>query len=204
MHQYEDLERKRKPVPGGTCALYPTWFWITVLDTLRFTGIRKNQLLNIRLSDVDIEKGLIELRLEGSKNHREWKVPIVNHLRERISVLKAKAHACGAKNSDFLFDVRRITSKKKNYTYNEEKAPETIVIFFRRLSRECGFAVTSHRFRHTLATELMRAPDRNLMLVKDLLGHRSVSTTMEYVVMDVDIVRMTLEQEIVAFAGATL
>ncbi|STP92312.1 putative integrase [Enterobacter hormaechei] len=68
--------------------------------------------------------------------------------------------------------------------------------FFRRLSKECGFAVSPHRFRHTLATELMKAPERNLQLVKDLLGHRSVSTTMEYVELNMDIVGKTLEEEL--------
>ncbi|XBY08155.1 site-specific integrase [Escherichia coli] len=54
-------------------------------------------------------------------------------------------------------------------------------LFFRRLSRECGFFVSSHRFRHTLATKLMAAPERNLHMVKSILGHRSVATTMEYI-----------------------
>ncbi|WP_230479529.1 site-specific integrase [Izhakiella capsodis] len=51
--------------------------------------------------------------------------------------------------------------------------------FFTRLTKECGFKVGPHRFRHTLANELMKSPDRNLAVVKRLLGHRSVSTTLE-------------------------
>ncbi len=42
----------------------------------------------------------------------------------------------------------------------------------------------------------MKAPERNLQLVKDLLGHRSVSTTMEYVELNMDIVGKTLEEEL--------
>ena len=61
--------------------------------------------------------------------------------------------------------------------------------------KECGFAV-----RRTVsdipAAELMKAPERNLQLVKDLLGHRSVSTTMEYVELKMDIVGKTLEEEL--------
>lgn len=74
--------------------------------------------------------------------------------------------------------------------------PSEDPIFFRRLSKECGFTVSPHRFRHTLATELMKSPERNLQLVKDLLGHRSVSTTMEYVELKMDIVGKTLEAEL--------
>ncbi|MDC9581854.1 tyrosine-type recombinase/integrase, partial [Xenorhabdus sp. PR6a] len=53
-----------------------------------------------------------------------------------------------------------------------------------------------HRFRHTLATELMKAPDRNLQLVRCLLGHRSLVTTMEYIDIDMDIAGKTLESEL--------
>ncbi|MDE9448122.1 tyrosine-type recombinase/integrase, partial [Xenorhabdus bovienii] len=53
-----------------------------------------------------------------------------------------------------------------------------------------------HRFRHTLATELMKAPDRNLQLVRCLLGHRSVATTMEYIDIDMEIAGKTLANEL--------
>ncbi|HBT4142445.1 TPA: site-specific integrase, partial [Klebsiella pneumoniae] len=33
-------------------ALEPAWFWMTVIETLKFTGMRQNQLLHIRLCDV--------------------------------------------------------------------------------------------------------------------------------------------------------
>ena len=57
----------------------------------------------------------------------------------------------------------------------------------------CRFAAP---FQTYPATELMKAPERNLQLVKDLLGHRSVSTTMEYVELKMDIVGKTLEEEL--------
>lgn len=36
-------------------ALRPAWFWLTVLDALQRTGMRQNQLLHIRLEDVNFE-----------------------------------------------------------------------------------------------------------------------------------------------------
>lgn len=35
-----------------------------------------------------------------------------------------------------------------------------------RLSKECGFDVGPHRFRHTLVTELMKASDCNLQIAR--------------------------------------
>ena len=169
--QQAEIESNRKIFArGGRSALYPAWFWITVLDTLRYTGMRQNQLLHIQLRDVNLTEGYIDLRLEGSKTHREWRVPVVKQLRLRLQLLLTR--------NDVTVMHQKIRS------------------FFRRLSKECGFAVSPHRFRHTLATELMKAPERNLQLVKDLLGHRSVSTTMEYVELNMDIVGKTLEEEL--------
>ncbi len=51
-------------------------------------------------------------------------------------------------------------------------------------------------FRHTLATELMKAPDRNLQMVRGLLGHHSIATTMEYIDINLDIAGRALEREL--------
>ncbi len=49
MGQFEERERRTGDNHRARCALYPTWYWLTVLDTLRYTGMRQNQLLHIRL-----------------------------------------------------------------------------------------------------------------------------------------------------------
>ncbi|HHZ9148654.1 TPA: site-specific integrase [Proteus mirabilis] len=72
----------------------------------------------------------------------------------------------------------------------------TIRAFFRRLSVECGFAVSPHRFRHTLGTTLMRCPERNMELTKNILGHRSLSSTMEYIGQDTVQTKAILEYEL--------
>ncbi|MBD2786485.1 site-specific integrase [Xenorhabdus sp. DI] len=203
MQQYEEAERTQATPRGGRCALYPTGYWLTVLDTLRFTGMRLNQLLHLRLRDINLENNSIELRVEGSKNHSEWRVPMIRQLKPRLAQLVEQAKACGAKDDDPLFDLSRlryhgqVTSYNYNYNYNYDRENQYIRSFFQRLSKECGFAVSSHRFRHTLATELMKSPDRNLHLVKCLLGHRSLATTMEYIDIDMEIAGKTLESELV-------
>jgi serine/threonine-protein kinase HipA len=69
--------------------------------------MRQNQLLHIRMMDVDLEGNCIELRLEGSKTYREWKVPIVSHLRPSLEILIEQARNNGAGPSDHLFHVSR-------------------------------------------------------------------------------------------------
>ncbi len=65
MGQFEERERRTGDNHRARCALYPTWYWLTVLDTLRYTGMRQNQLLHIRLGDIDLHERRIILCSEG-------------------------------------------------------------------------------------------------------------------------------------------
>lgn len=173
-------------------ALRPAWFWLSVVDTLRYTGMRQNQLLNIRLEDVHLEGGWINLRPEASKNHREHQVPITRLLRPRLERLVLSATERGATHGDMLFNASRFDGRKNILT--DVMAYQPLRGFFRRLSAECQCTITPHRFRHTIATDMMKSPDRNLKVVQTLLGHSSVAVTLEYVEGNMDSLRIALEE----------
>ncbi|SFK36330.1 tyrosine-type recombinase/integrase [Xenorhabdus mauleonii] len=200
MGKFAEEERLQTTPKGGRCALYPTWYWSTVLATLRFTGMRQNQLLHLRVRDINLEGNYIELGLAGSKNHSEWEIPIVHPLKPRLAHLIERATAAGAEASDPIFDLSRLSvphpSRLSRYKYDINREKQQLRSFFRRLSRECDFAVSPHRFRHTMASTLMKSPDRNLPLVKRLLGHRNVATTMEYIDLDMEVTGKALEREL--------
>ncbi|MEW5288537.1 site-specific integrase [Erwinia papayae] len=190
------MERKIMEEERGTHehranALKPAWFWMTVIDTLRYTGMRQNQLLHIRLCDVDLKNGVINLCPEGSKNHREHRVPVTDRLRPGLAVLHARSVDKGAKPEDQLFNINRFTYKKNVQGKNMDHPP--LRSFFRRLSRECGCIISPHRFRHTIATDLMKRPERSLNDVQMLLGHSSLAVTLEYVEANIDNLRKNLE-----------
>ncbi|CDH18959.1 putative phage integrase [Xenorhabdus bovienii str. kraussei Quebec] len=207
MGKFAEDERTQVAPKGGRCALYPTWYWSTVLATLRFTGMRQNQLLHLRLRDINLEGNSIELGLAGSKNHCEWEVPIVHPLKPRLAHLIERATAAGAEAGDPIFDLSRLSvphpSRLSRYKYDINREKQQLRSFFRRLSRECDFAVSPHRFRHTVASTLMKAPDRNLPLVKRLLGHRNVATTMEYIDLDMEVTGKALERELGLYTDRT-
>ena len=174
-------------------ALEPAWFWMTVIETLKFTGMRQNQLLHIRLCDVDLKLGIIELQAEGSKNHREHRVPITARLRPRLEQLYLMSVQKGAKKGEQLFNINRFTPKKKRIIRAKNMDHLPMRAFFRRLSRECQCDISPHRFRHTIATDLMKRPERSLNDVQMLLGHSSVAVTLEYVEANMDNLRRNLE-----------
>ncbi|MFQ6251610.1 tyrosine-type recombinase/integrase [Yersinia enterocolitica] len=179
-------------IDKSRCALRPAWFWLTVVDTLRYTGMRQNQLLHLCLGDINLDEEWINLRPEASKNHKEHRVPIARVLRPRLERLVAAAIDKGANQVDQLFNISRFDGRKESVTNNMDSPP--LRSFFRRLSVECRCTISPHRFRHTIATEMMKSPDRNLKAVQSLLGHSSVAVTLEYVEGNIDSLRLALEE----------
>jgi integrase len=204
MEQYNERERllaQSNVINVRANACYPAWFWLAVLDTLSYTGMRQNQLLHVRLCDVNLEERWIDVVSEGSKNHREFRIPITSVLYPRLKMVLERSFAAGAEPDEQLFNVNRFDLKRKVRSEYENGSTEMgiypIRAFFRRISRECRFAVSPHRFRHTIATKLMKSPDRNIQAVKRLLGHSSLRSTLEYIDEDIDSLRDILEQELV-------
>jgi len=58
--------------------------------------------------------------------------------------------------------------------------------------------MTPHRFRHTLATDLMKQPERNIHLTKSLLNHSNIATTMNYIEVDYGHMRTVLHERSLA------
>ena len=55
---------------------------------------------------------------------------------------------------------------------------DQVEAMYRKLTEKVAVRMTPHRFRHTLATDLMKAPERNIHLTKCLLNHSNIQTTM--------------------------
>lgn len=176
------------------CAMYPTWFWLTTTETLRLTGMRLNQLIHIRMIDISFEECEINLVREGSKSHREYPVVLLDDLKPHLERLIREMSLRGVGETEPLFNVHRLSDRREDRV--KPIHSDTVRAFFRRLSRECGFHVSPHRFRHTLGTTLMRSPERNIQLTKELLGHRSLASTMEYIGQDTIQTKVILENEL--------
>lgn len=112
-------------------AMYPAWYWLIVLDTLRFTGMRFNQLKHIRLKDIHEDEAVITLQLEGSKTRREWRVPIVESLRLSLKHLIECARVNGASDNDYLFDVCLYSEHYSSgkYQYCAKRAHQSVKSF---------------------------------------------------------------------------
>ncbi|HCF7489827.1 recombinase XerC [Pseudomonas aeruginosa] len=173
---------------GDRARITPAWFWLCTFEVFYYTGIRLNALLCIRKRDIDWDNQLILIRGETEKTHKEFVVPITEGLVPHLSRLLQEADRAGFADDDQLFNVNRFSPHYKSKVMNSDQ----VEAMYRKLTEKVGLRMTPHRFRHTLATDLMKAPERNIHLTKCLLNHSNIQTTMSYIESDYDHMRAVL------------
>jgi site-specific recombinase XerD len=143
------------------------------------TMARVSELCNIRIRDVNFEKGYIRLRGKGNK---ERIVPvddktlflIEEHLNNRIKY----------SSDDYLLVNTR----------NEQLSPRVIQNDIQVIKDKCGFeeskVITPHVFRHTGATHLRRS-GMDISELQDILGHSSPNTTRIYAKNDISTLKQS-------------
>ncbi|MFW9298490.1 tyrosine-type recombinase/integrase [Glaesserella parasuis] len=85
-----------------------------IIRTFRYTGIRRRQLVLLRVKDVSIERGIIMIPAHINKNHNYHEIPISNKLRPHIEkVIYEHKHRRSADDEQF-FNLNKFSS----YTLN--------------------------------------------------------------------------------------
>lgn len=175
---------------GDRARITPAWFWLATFELFYYTGIRLNALLCIRIRDIDWSKKLIYVNADTEKTHREFCVPITKGLEPHIQRVMSAASELGFSEEDQLFNVNRFSIHYRSKTMNIDQ----IEGMYKKLTNAVGTRMTPHRFRHTLATDLMRQPERNIHLTKTLLNHSNIATTMSYIEVDYEHMRTVLDE----------
>ncbi len=142
-----------------------------VLEVLYATGIRKAELMNLNVQDVNLEEGL--LRVNGGKGGKDRVVPLTklacSFLENYIKAIRL--YFLGQSQTPRLFLSTRHRPMGKN-------TPANLVEKYARLAKVQKH-VTCHLWRHTVATHLVQNK-ANLRHVQEILGHRLLTTTERY------------------------
>jgi len=144
-----------------------------IVRLLYSTMARVSELCNIKITDIDFERGYIRLRGKGNK---ERIVPIDQ---KTLEIVK-----------DYL--KNRIMYDTEDYllvnTRTQKLNPRVVQADIKTIKEKCGFAdskiITPHIFRHTGATHLRRS-GMDISELQDILGHSSPNTTRIYAKNDI-------------------
>jgi integrase len=125
------------------------------------TGLRLGEILNLKWEEVDLENAVIKMLVR--RNRRMLEVPLND------TALAVVNGWYGLRKCEYVF-------------YNPETGGQwrDLWLGLKKACRKAGLNdVTWHTFRHTFASRLTRN-GADLVTVKELLGHSSVSVTMRY------------------------
>lgn len=140
-----------------------------IIELLYTTGIRRAELVNLKINDVDFSSQVIKVL---GKRNKERIIPMLPSTIERIkSYLIKRSELENVTDSSFL-----ILTKEGLKIY-ETLVYRTINKYFSLVSPKVK--KSPHVLRHTFATHLLnRGADLNS--VKELLGHSSLASTQVY------------------------
>jgi len=144
-----------------------------IVRLLYSTMARVSELCNIRIRDIDFEKGYIRLRGKGNK---ERIVPVDQ---KTLEIFKESLSNRLSYDSEEYLLVN---------TRNQRLSPRLVQTDIKYIKHRCGFPdskiITPHVFRHTGATHLRRS-GMDISELQDILGHSSPNTTRIYAKNDI-------------------
>ena len=142
---------------------------VAFIMTLCLTGIRKGELLGLKLSDIDLKNRLLTVRAETSKSRRTRIIPITQelsiYLEEYLSIIKDDYH------TEDLW-----VSSNRDCSFTEHGLKHLV----NHLNAATGINCHVHRFRHTFAVNYYIQSNHDLLGLQKLMGHRDIKMTLSY------------------------
>jgi integrase/recombinase XerC len=140
-----------------------------IIDLFYTTGIRKAELIGLKLSSIDY--ATTTLKVLGKRN-KERLVPLLPILLEQLKMyLSERSKLTQIKDSEILFLT------KKGVKLNDTFVYRLINLYFSAISEKVK--KSPHILRHTFATHMLNN-GADLNSVKELLGHSSLASTQVY------------------------
>ena len=141
-----------------------------IFEFLYGTGVRISELVNIDLSDIDLDNKIIKIRF--GKGSKQRLVPLGKTLEKFIESYLTRVRNSLIKN----------TKEQSLLLNNQGKrlSRQSIWSIVHKIAQENELSdLTPHTLRHAFATHLLEG-GADVRVVQELLGHSSVNTTQIY------------------------
>lgn len=150
-----------------------------MLEVMYATGLRISELINLKLSNIDLELNLIKTIGKGNK---ERIIPIGDYATEYLK--------------EYIYNYRHTFLKRENSEYvflNKSGTKMSRQMFFKiiqklAIQKNIKTKFSPHTLRHSFATHMLEY-GADLRTIQELLGHSNISTTQIYTHMSTDKLR---------------
>jgi integrase/recombinase XerD len=154
-----------------------------ILETLFSCGLRVSELVNLKISDLHPQAGIIKVTGKGNK---ERLVPFPSSLGRILDnyVKNIRVHVAPKLGEGDIIFLNR----------NGKRLTRVMVfLIVRDLAAKAGIrkVISPHTFRHSFATSLVEG-GADLRAVQEMLGHESITTTEIYTHLDRDFLRQVI------------
>lgn len=149
-----------------------------IMELLYASGIRRAELVGLNLSDVDCERRVMRVVGKGNKQ----RMVFINEA--AAAAINAYVGVRPRSSDEALFLSKRKTRLSHRQAW----------VIFREFAVLSGLVkhVTPHVMRHSFATHLLEN-GADIMTIKELLGHESLSTTQIYTNVSMEHMRKSYE-----------
>ena len=146
-----------------------------ILEMLYSCGLRVSELINLKLSDINLRLGIVKVSGKGNK---ERYIPLSKHAKEEVKQyiqMNREFVEITKGSEDILFLSRRGSALSRVMVFN----------IIKDLAKRAGIQknISPHTFRHSFASHLVSG-GADLRAVQDMLGHESILTTEIYTHLD--------------------
>jgi len=137
-----------------------------IILTLAYSaGLRSQEMIKLRISDIDFERKTIHIR--QSKYKKDRIVPLSNYISKGLKKYLSVEHP----------DTWLFNGKQNNGRYSSRGLSWVMIEALKKTTIQKK--VNLHSLRHSYATHLLE-DGVNIVVIKGLLGHSTIATTMIY------------------------
>jgi len=140
----------------------------TIITLLYYTGIRRQELIDLKFTAVDFETNSIKVL---GKRNKERIIPLLLEARDLLKEYLNYKKELTAPNAIYFFCMPSGLKVSEQFVY------QTVNHYFSRVSTKVK--KSPHMLRHSFATHLLNN-GADLNSVKELLGHESIAATQVY------------------------